>query len=161
MAPKSNIGKSIFFAPALPATNDAAGFEVLNWGEVDHPVQAPQFGISHNNIDAPDLTSGFTKGLKGAASGNDSQSSYRIEDGALTAGQEAVKTSAETLGTVGSFKIVRGSGADNAPVAGDPVEYAQGYVHSYVENQATDSSYEGFSVNFKQNAVSVKATEPA
>jgi len=161
MAPKSNIGKSIFFAPALPATNDAAGFEALDWVEVDHPVQAPQFGISHNNIDAPDLTSGFTTGLKGAASGRDSQSSYRIDDGALTAGQEDVKDSAEALGSVCSIKVVRGSGSDAAPVAGDPVEYAQGYVHSYVENQATDNSYEGFSVNFKQNAVSVKATEPA
>lgn len=161
MATKTNIGKSVYYSPALPATNDAAGFEALTWTEVEHPIQAPQFGISHANIDVPDLKGGLTIGVKGAASGTDSQSTYRIEGGELETGQTALKTAAETSGTVGSFKIGRGSGTAGALATGDPVEYAQGYVHSYVENQATNDSYEGFSVNFKQNAVSVKATEPA
>jgi hypothetical protein len=161
MATKTNIGKSVFYSPALPATNDAAGFEALTWTEVEHPIQAPQFGITHANVDVPDLKTGFTTGAKGAASGVDSQSSYRIDGGALKTGQSALKTAAETLDTVGSFKVGRGSGTDGALETGDPVEYAQGYVHSYNENQATTDTYEGFSVNFKQNAVSVKATEPA
>jgi hypothetical protein len=161
MSTKTNIGKSVYFSPALPATNDAAGFEALTWTEVDHPIQAPQFGLSHGNTDVPNLKSGFTTGAKGAASGKDSQSSYAIDNGARTAGQTALKENAETLGTVGSFKVGRGSGTDGALVTGDPVVYAQGYTHSYEENQATDNSYEGFSVNFKQNAVAVEATEPA
>jgi len=161
MATRNNIGKSIYFSTTLPATNDAAGFEALTWVELEFPETLPQFGVTNNNIDVPDLKSGFTKGTKGAASGVDSQGSNRIDGSVLSTGQAAFKTLCDGASGACAIKIGTGSGAAAALVATDPVEYAQGYVHSYQENQATDSSYEGFVYNFKQNALTIKDEEPA
>lgn len=158
---QSHIGKTIYFAAALPATNTTAGFEALTWVKVDGVQVLPQLGVSHANIDVPDLQTGFTSGIKGAGSGNDSTASFR--DVAGDTGQDNIRTAAQAGGDggVGSIKIVKGSGTDQAPVTGDPVEYAQGYVHSYVKIQGDTTSHEGFSVNFKQNAVTIDGTEPA
>lgn len=161
MSTRNNIGKSIYYSTTLPATNDAAGFEALTWVELEHPQTLPQFGVTNANIDVPDLKTGFTKGTKGAASGVDSQGSNRIEASELTTNQLAFKTLCDSAGGDCAIKIGTGSGAAAALVAGDPVEYAQGYVHSYQENQATDSTHEGFVYNFKQNALTVKDEEPA
>lgn len=157
----SHIGKTIYVAEAVPATNNAAGFAALTWVKVAGVQTLPQLGVSHGNIDVPDLETGFTQGLKGAGSGNDSTTTFR--DVPDDAGQETLRTLADAGGDGGlaSIKIVKGSGADRAPVAGDPVEYAHGYFHSYVRVQGDDSSHEGFSVNFKQNALTVEADEPA
>lgn len=157
----SHIGKTIYVAEALPATNDAAGFEALSWVKVNGVQTLPQFGISHSNIDVPDLQTGLTTGIKGAASGNDSTASFRLI--AADAGQEDIRDLANAGGDAGvcSLKIVEGSGTAQAPVAGDKVQYAHGYVHSYVETQGDNSTHEGFNVNFKQNALTIDATEPA
>lgn len=157
----SHIGKTIYVASALPATNDAAGFAALTWVKVNGVQVLPQLGVSHANIDVPDLQTGFTKGLKGAGSGNDSTMTFR--DVASDTGQGNLRTAADAGGDEGimSIKIVKGSGAGEAPVAGDPVQYAQGYVHSFVEIQGDTTTHEGFSVNFKQNGLTVDATEPA
>lgn len=156
----SHIGKTIYVATAAPATNDAAGFEALTWVKVNGVQTLPQLGTSHANIDVPDLQTGFTTGLKGAASGNDSTATFR--DVASDTGQANVLTLAIAGGDggVGSIKIVKGSGADEAPATGDPVEYAQGYFHSYMKIQGDTTTHEGFSVNFKQNADTIEATEP-
>jgi len=160
MTTGSHIGKTLYVAEALPATNTAAGFEALTWVKVNGVQTLPQLGVSHNNIDVSDLQSGFTAGIKGAGSGNDSTMAFRLV--ASDAGQEDLRNRANAGGTSGaiSVKIVKGSGADQAPATGDPVQYAQGYAHSYVEIQGDDSSHEGFSVNFKQNALTIDATEP-
>lgn len=157
----SHIGKTIYVATALPATNDAAGFAALTWVKVSGVQTLPQLGVSHSNIDVPDLQTGFTTGIKGAGSGNDSTATFRDVDG--DAGQASVRTAANAGGDggVASVKIVKGSGGSQAPATGDPVQYAQGYLHSYVEIQGDDSTHEGFSVNFKQNGLTVDATEPA
>ena len=161
MATRNQIGKSIYYSTTLPATNDAAGFEALTWVELEFPETLPQFGVTNNNIDIPDLKSGFTKGTKGAASGVDSQGSFRIDGSALATGQAAFKTLCDGPSGACAIKIGTGSGAAQALVSGDPVEYAAGYVHSYQENQATDSSYEGAVYNFKQNDLNIKDAEPA
>ena len=161
MATRNNIGKSIYYSTVLPATNDKAGFEALTWVELEFPETLPQFGVTNANIDIPDLKSGFTKGTKGAASGVDSQGSFRIDSSELATGQAAFKTLCDGPSGSCAIKIGTGSGAAQALVSGDPVEYAAGYVHSYQENQATDSSYEGAVYNFKQNALTVKDSEPA
>lgn len=155
----THIGKTIFIAQALPATNNEAGFRALTYVKVDGLQVLPQFGISHNNIDRADLQTGFTEGLKGSGSGNDSTMTFRTVDG--DAGQAILKAAAAAFGQGGdvSLKVVRGSGADEAAVSGDPVVYAQGYVHSDTENQGDDSNYEGFTVNFKQNAIHINSTE--
>lgn len=162
MATRNNIGARIYVSPAVPATNTAAGFEALSWTEADYPLTLPQLAITHNMIDVPDLKSGFTKGIKGAASGVDTQTTFRIDDGNRNdAGQTIVRNQANDAEGLLSVKIVKGSGVDGAPVAGDPVQYAQGVVHSYQENQKTDTSYEGFQVSFRQNEPTVNATEPS
>lgn len=158
---RNNIGKSIFYSTTLPATNDAAGFEALTWTELEHGQTYPQFGITHANIDVSDLKSGFTSGTKGAGSGVDSQGSCRIVGSELTTNQLAFKALCDGAGGDIAIKIGTGSGTDKAVVEGDRVVYAQGYVHSYQENQATDSTHEGFVYNFKQNAPDVVDTEPA
>jgi len=156
----SHIGKTIYVAPAAPATNDTAGFEALTWTKVDGVQTLPQFGISNADIPVGDLQTGFTSGVKGAGTGNDSTCSFR--DVAGDAGQAQARSLADAPGTGGtaSVRIVKGSGPDQAPATGDPVEYAHGYLHSYIRNQGDDSSHEGFSVNFRQNAFTVEDVMP-
>lgn len=161
MATKSNIGKTIYYSATLPATNDAAGYEALTWTKIEYPVSAPQFGYTHETIDIPDLTTGRRNGVKGAGTGADSQMAFRIDSGALTTAQAAVKTIADSPQGQIALKIGRGSGAGAALQTGDPVQYAQGFVHSYIENEMTDATYEGFSVSFRQNDLTVVDTEPA
>ena len=159
----AHIGKSFFVATALPATNNASGFEALTWVEVAGWQTLPQLGVSHSNIDVPDGKSGFTAGLKGAGAGNDSTATFRLV--ASDAGQVALRAAADENAASGggaiSVKIATGTGTNNAVETGDKVQYAQGYGHSYVEVQGDNSTHEGFSVNFKQNAVTIDATEPA
>ena len=161
MATRNNIGKTIYFSATLPATNNAAGFEALTWLEIEYPQTLPQFGVTHAAIDVPDLKSGFTKGGKGAATGVDSQGSHRIEASALATNQATFRALCDSAGGAVALKIGTGSGTDAALVSGDPVEYAQGFVHSYQENQATNDSFEGFVYSFRQNELTVKDTEPA
>lgn len=157
----SHIGKTIWISAALPATNTAAGFAALTWTKVNGVQTLPQLGVSHADIAVPDLQTGFTAGIKGAGTGNDSTATFRKVP--TDAGQALARTTADAGGTLGacSIRIVKGSGVDQAPVAGDPVQYAQGYLHSFIEIQGDDSSHEGFSVNFRQNALTVDATVPA
>jgi hypothetical protein len=165
MSTTSHIGKRVYVATALPATNDEPGFDALTWVEITGVQVLPQLGVSHANIDVPDLASGFTRGLKGASTGNDSTMTVRKL--ASDTGQTNVRTLANSggLSGVGSIKIAKATGTlvNGVPTLqiGDAVQYAQGYFHSYVEIQGDTTTHEGFSVNFKQNAVTVDALEDA
>lgn len=152
--------KAIFVTAGVPATNDAAGFEALTWTRVAHPVTGPSFGLTHANIDVPNLETGFTLGAKGAGSGIDSTMSFA--DVATDTGQALIKTLADGGGAsgYGSIKIARIATPGAAVATGAAVDYATGYFHSYTENPADTTSYEGFSVNFKQNAAKIADTEP-
>lgn len=157
------IGQTMYVAQALPATNDDTGFEALTWVQVKGIQTLPVFGVTHNGIDVPDLATGFTQSVKGAAAGRDSTFSFRRI--AADAGQIDVAEQAADDDGLGSIKLVTGSGTDSgdgpAATSGDRVVYAQGYFHSLEPNQGTDSSFEGSSCSFRQNAVEVEATEPA
>lgn len=158
----NHIGKTVYISAAAPATNDAAGFEALSWTQVKGPLTLPQFGVSHNIIDIPDLATGFTSAVKGSGAGVDTSMTFR--DVASDAGQAALIAQAvDNDGTL-SVKVVTGSGADtgNGPAAttGDPVEYAQGFAHSHQPNQPEENGYEGFSIGFRQNKPTVTGTEP-
>jgi len=154
----NHIGKTIYHAVAAPATNTKAGFEALTWVLVKGGQTLPQLGISHAMIDVPDLQTGFTLGIKGAATGVDTTGTFR--DIPADAGQVAIRLAGNSQSGVSSIKIVDGSGTDNAPVTGNPTEYAQGIMHSVQVNQADDSSFEGFTVGFRQNAPTVITTHP-
>jgi hypothetical protein len=157
------IGVTTFVAQALPATNDDTGFEALTWVQVKGMQTSFVLGVSHSNIDIPDLGTGFTSAAKGAASGRDTQATFRyIED---DPGQIDVIEQAVDPDGVGAVKLVWGSGSDTgdgpAPVSGDKVHYAQGYFHSYEPNQASVDAFEGGTVSFRQNDFTVESTEPA
>jgi hypothetical protein len=157
----NHIGTKLAIATGRPATNDAAGFAALTWVKVNGVQTLPQLGVSHSDIPVPDLQTGFTAGIKGAGTGNDSTMTFRMVP--TDTGQGNLRTLANAGGTGGacSVKIVKGTGTAQAPATGDPVQYAQGYAHSYIEIQGDDTSHEGFSVNFRQNALTVDATQPA
>lgn len=155
---KNHIGKTIYFASALPATNDDTGFEALTWVKVSGIQQLPQLGVTHAMIDVPDLQTGLTTGVKGAATGQDTQMSFRRV--ASDTGQGNIETAALSAEGLGSLKIVRGSGTAQAPATGDPVQYAQGIVHSYMEIQGDGTTHEGFMVSFRQNGLTVDAVNP-
>lgn len=155
----NHIGSSIYISTTLPATNDAAGFEALTWTEVNGLVQLPQLGFTHSMIDIPDLKTGKDSAVKGAGRGVDTQMMFR--EVASDTGQTSLKTQGDDEDGVLAIKIGEGSGTGAALTTGDPVQYAQGIVHSYLPNQGNSTSYEGFSVSFRQNEVTVVATEPA
>ena len=156
----NHIGKSVFFSTELPATNDAAGFEALNWVKIEGFQGGAQFGFDNADIDIPDLQSGTNKRTKGLGTGAASTLSFR-RVAADTAGQGGIKTLADGVSTVGSIKVVRGSGAAGAPETGDPVQYAQGYYKSFMLMEASGTTHEGFSVVFQQNEPHVDAEQPA
>lgn len=159
MATENNIGDVLFVSAALPATNDPAGFEALAWTRVQGVQEGPQFGIEHADIDVPDIGTGFDVGLKGAAKGV--ATSVMCRDlGASDPGQAILKTQAEDPQGEISMKWAKPTTANAAPVSGDPVQYAQGFVKDYQENKPTTTSYRGFSVAFRQNGLTVYATEP-
>lgn len=156
---QNNIGKTVYVAAALPASNTASAFAALTWVKANGVQTIGGIGITHAGIDVEDLQTGFTTSMKGAGTGTDSVMTFRTV--AADAGQADLKGLGEGKQGLGSVKIVRGSGAGEAPVAGDPVRYAQGYFHSYTPNEDSVSSHEGFSVTFRNNAIAVDATEPA
>ena len=158
MATQNNIGKTLYIADELPTTNDKTGFEALSWVQVKGVQVLPQLGVTGANIDVPDLQSGFTAGVKGAMSGNESTATFRRVDN--DPGQEDVEEIANSPEGLCSIKIVRGSGTNQAPMPGDPVQYAQGYMNAYLEIQGDTTTHEGFTVTFKQNDFTVNDVEP-
>jgi len=153
------IGQTIYVAEAYPSANTSTAFEALTWVKVEGLITLPQLGVTHSMIDVPDLQTGFTGAVKGAGQGVDTTATFR--DVPADAGQEDIKTAADSQAGILSVKIVDGSGTAQAPVSGDPVRYAQGIAHSHQPNQGDNASYEGFSVGFRQNAPTIVATEPA
>jgi hypothetical protein len=156
----NHIGYSIYLSPTIPATNTDAGFEALTDFElVDGAQQAPRFGVSHAMIEIPDLLKGFTRVVKGAATGVETQMMFHREDG--SSGHALAEEIGNDAGGLASVKIVvKGSGVNGAPVAGDVVLYAQGVAHSYLPNEINVTTHDGFSLSFRQNAVAVTGVEP-
>ena len=163
MTTNNNIGLTLWGANAAPATNDAAGFAALTWGQLKGVQSLPVFGVTHGGIDVEDLATGFTSGVKGPASGNDSALTYH-GDGTDTGVATAIVAAVDKAG-IYSLKIVRGSGADAgdgpAPVTGDVVQYAHGYLHTYADNAKDNSTHEGGTISFKQNDFTVDDVEPS
>lgn len=159
MVTRNHIGKTIYVAAAIPATNDAAGFEALTWAKVAGLQVLPQFGVSHSNIQVPDLESGFTRGVKGAGEGMESTMTF-ADIGSVDPGQAIIQTASDGGRGLLSVKVVRGTGVLNAPVSGDAVVYAQGYAHSYMRMQGDTTTHEGFTAAYHQNDFTVYATQP-
>jgi hypothetical protein len=163
MVTSNQIGLTLFGVAGNPALNTGASFAALTFLQLKKTQLLPAFGVTHANIDVSDLGTGFTSAVKGAATGNDT--TFTFHGDGLDAGMVSALLAAGGQDGLFSLKIVRGTGADTgdgpAPVLGDGVEYAQGYLHSFVPNPKDDSSFEGGTISFKQNAPTIKATQPA
>jgi hypothetical protein len=152
---KTHLGKQVFAASGIPSANTATEFEALTWVRVNGFVGGFQLGFAANNVDIPDIAEGITLGAKGMRSGNDSTASFR--NVASDTGQANVKGYADDTTSAHSLMIISAAAGDD-PGTLEPVQYAQGYFHSFLENEIAEGGYEGFSVNFKQNAVTVNGT---
>jgi len=53
---RTHLGKQVWVADGVPATNDAAGFAALTWIRVNGFVGGFQLGFAASNIDIPDPT---------------------------------------------------------------------------------------------------------
>jgi len=163
MATKNHIGVTLWGVAGAPADNTDTAFAAQTWVQLKGHQTLPVFGVSHSNTDVPDLSTGFSSGVKGMASGRDTQFTFH-GDGSDTGIATAVDAANEQQG-IYSLKIVRGTGVDTgdgpAPAPDDVVEYAHGYLHSFEGNQGDGSSHEGGSISFKQNAPTIKGTQPA
>ncbi len=158
MAIRNYIGSTLYASAALPATNNAAGFEALTWTKVEKNTTLPTFGFTHTLITADPLESGVTEKVKGMGVGQASDVACELVD--ADAGQAILRTSARDNEGNMSFKIGFGSGADNALVTGDEVIYAQGINHSYRDVEGNGTTSRGFTSTFDQTLVEVNATEP-
>ncbi|OWV44206.1 hypothetical protein [Mameliella alba] len=166
MAGENNISATLYVANAVPATNDAAGFEALTWTKVDVLIEEPQFGSSGEGIDTPNLSTGYTAAVKGARSGMSSPIIVRYDANATQTGYDLLKTIAKSSAGLCSVKIGYGTGTVDpltgpALTSGDEVIYAHGVALDYQRNKGTTTSYKGYQVTFRQNAPEVEDTEPA
>jgi hypothetical protein len=163
MTTSNQIGLTLYGVAGVPATNNTAGFEALTFAQLKGTQLLPSFGVTHGNIDVSDLGTGFTSGVKGPGTGNDT--TFTFHGTGADAGMAAAIVAANGQDGLFSLKIVRGSGTDTgdgpAPVSGDVVSYAQGYLHTFALNPKDDSSFEGGTINFKQNDVTINDVQPA
>lgn len=154
----ADIGATLYVATAAPATNDAAGFAALTWVKVNGFQSIGELGIGHENIAVPDLQTGHRKGVKGASEGRDVPIVLRRV--ASDTGQGNVETAAKGRPGTLSVRVTYGTGTDQAPQTGDRVIYAQGYAHSWMQRERSDSSHEGFNCQFRQTEAEVTGTVP-
>jgi len=158
MAIRNYIGSTLYASAALPATNDAAGFEALTWTKVNKNTTLPTFGFTHALTTADPLESGITEKVKGMGVGQASDIACELVD--ADAGQAILRTTSRDAAGNMSFKVGFGSGAANVLVTGDEVIYAQGITHSYREVEGNGTTSRGFLSTFDQTLVEINATEP-
>lgn len=149
----SHIGKIVSVAAGVPATFDKAGYEALTWVVVANPIVAPSPGWETALIDVPNLTTGITKGDKGASVGRVTEMAF--EEKLSDAGQTALRGYAAP-GYVSevSVKVLE-------PTGTSPVVYMSGIMSNLMDNEATTETYKGFTVSFRQNYDHVRTTAPS
>lgn len=148
----SHIGKTVWVAAGAPATFDKAGYEALTWLMVANPIVAPSPGWETALIDVPNLTTGITKGDKGASVGRVTEMAF--EEVLADAGQIALRGyAAPSYVSEVSFKMVDPTGT-NTHV------YMTGIASNLADNEATTETYKGFTVSFRQNYNHLRTTAP-
>jgi hypothetical protein len=158
-ARKSHIGRVLQIAVGRPATIDNAGFGALTWKTIGNWETLPQFGLSHSDIEVPNAATGFTQSLKGAQTGV--ATTFAWSNGATPdTGQTEALSAANATGSssIVSLRIVETATPGGVPASPNPMEAATGYLGSLVPNQGSNSSYEGFSVTFRQDAPTIIGT---
>lgn len=148
----SHIGKIVSVAAGIPATFDKAGYEALTWVVVANPIVAPIPAWETAMIDVPNLTTGITKGDKGASMGRVSEMAFEeklADTGQVNLRQYAGPSYVSEI----SIRVVEPTGTNNHV-------YMSGIASNLAENEATTETYKGFTVSFRQNYESVRATAP-
>ena len=162
---QNHLGRLLFVAQGVPATNDAAGFEALTWVQVKGNEGYPTPGKTHAENSANNLSTGEAEFSKGIASFRETTFGMIEPATGADAGQTLCETIADDDQGLGSVMVVDPSGAVDAdgyraPVTGDAVTYMQGIFRSFEPNEASESSHRGASVTFRQNKQKVEATYP-
>ena len=148
----SHIGKIVSVAAGVPATFDKAGYEALTWVVVANPIVAPSPGWETSLIDVPNLTTGITKGDKGASGGRVSEMSF--EEVAADPGQVAlIGYAAPSYVAEISVRVVEPTGTNTHT-------YMSGIASNLMENEATTETFQGFTCSFRQNYNHVRTTAP-
>lgn len=155
---KTHKGKQVWLASGRPATNDAAGFEALTWVRLNGYASGLALGMEGSSAEVEDVASGLNLSASGLASGRDSEIAYRTITG--DDGQTLVNTILAICSGAASVKVISAA-CDAVAVTGDPVKYAQGYLHGGGDNEITGADPEQGLVNFKQELRTVSAAQPA
>lgn len=149
----SHIGQIVSVAAGVPATFDKAGYEALTWVVVANPIVAPSPGWETAMIDVPNLTTGITKGDKGASIGRVTEMAF--EESLSDTGQTNVRTyAAPAYVSEVSVKVLDPTGAT-------PVVYMSGIMSNLADNEATTETYKGFTVSFRQNYSHIRVAAPS
>jgi len=145
---ENDIGLTVAIATGVPDTFDAAGFEALTWVEIVHPITVGEIGDDHESIAVPNLTTGRTRTIKGAAVG--ATIPFTFGQNKADVGQIAVKAACATAGGEYSFRVTNLAGDD---------EYISGVPMSFKRSERSSSSYAGiaFSVSMNYAPVEVAA----
>lgn len=146
----TSINKKVFIADAAPSTKDLASYQALTWTQVKGIVSIGRLGFNHNLINRPDLESGVTTQLKGAQTGQGGEVAYYNIDS--DAGQTAVEAACAASDEV-SIYILDPDGVN--------ATYWTGEAHSLMDNEASETSYEGQTFTFTPNYQKVRGAAPA
>lgn len=138
---ETSIKKKLYISATPAATNTLPGYTALTWVKVAWPVTIGQLGFNHATIEIPNLETGITKTAKGARSGTGGQIAFKKVSG--DAGQAAVKTANEAETEV-SIQVVDPDGVN--------ATFWTGIIHSLIDNESSNASYEGQSFTFVPNA---------
>lgn len=136
----TSIKKKLYVSAVLPATQALAGYSALTWTQVKGVISIGSIGFPHETIQVPDLESGITKTYKGARAGSAAQLACR--NVAADAGQTALKAANEAETEI-AIQVVNPDGTT--------AEFWTGIIHSLTGNEASTTSYEGFTCSFVPN----------
>ena len=137
---ETSIKKTFYISLTPAATKNLAGYTALTWTKANGLVTVGQMGFNHATIEAPDLASGITATLKGGRTGTAGQCAFRRV--AADAGQTAIDAANEGETEV-SIQIVDPDSTTS--------DYWTGIIHSKIDNEASITSYEGFTFSFVPN----------
>lgn len=160
MATKNQLGWIVYVEDALPATNNAAGFEALVWTKCNGLISATGLGMDHDVTNIPDVETGIREPVKDAAQGRAIEMAFKGPPSG-DAGRTLLKTLSDDREGKCSLKFLRLQPGASAPATGDTVEYAQGVIYSSKPNDKSEGQFEGVSFTFQQSLPEVLDDQPA
>lgn len=141
MAVQTSAGTTIAIDPALPATNDSAGFGALTAFEAIGEVESiGEYGVEYNEVTFTALGDRKVRKLKGSY--NPGTVAITVALDKSDAGQTAIQTALDSDADV-SFRVTLQDGA---------IEYFTGKVMSYTTNVSNVDSITMSTINVGINS---------